>query len=246
MTETRGPGGPENPIRGHASHELAEDFLGFGRRDVVTVKDLVIRPATVLRAWMEEGPQGGGYARPLRLYLALNAILMLLLFLRGGAGFMLEGMPPSMLDPLLEQSGKSRDAFIADADNWMTLVMVPLLSVLYALATAPLLRWWDKDDLGWRRGFRASFAWLCAWTVPMTPLAWWSYGPPGPVTGLVSAAIMLIGVIAFIRMGRGRWFASLPMGVIKAIVLMFAVQLAGVLGGVLVGGVGILGALSSS
>jgi hypothetical protein len=229
-----------------ASHELAEDVLGFGRRDIATAKDLLIRPATVLRAWMEQGPEGGGgYARPLRLYLALSAILMLLLFLSGGAGFMLEGMPASLLDPLLEQSGKSRDAFIGDADNWMTLVMVPLLSACYALATAPLLRWWDKEDLGWRRGFRASFAWLCAWTVPMLPLAWWTYGPPSPVTSTLSAIIMLLGVITFFRMGRGRWFSSGLGGVVKAVALMLAVQIGGIFGGVMVGAIGILGALAS-
>jgi len=170
MTDRRRPG-----------DELAGDGLGLGGRELVTARDLLLRPATVLHAWMEGGAEGGGaYARPLRLYLGLNAILMLILFLRGGAGFMLEGLPPEMMAPLLEQSGKSRDAFIADADGWMTLVMVPLLSALYALAAAPLLRLWDQDDLGWRRGFRASFGWLCAWTVLMLPMSWWAYGT-GPV-----------------------------------------------------------------
>lgn len=225
--------------------ELAEDILGIGGRDVFTAKALLLRPATVLQAWMEEGPEGGGlYARPLRLYFALNAIVMLLLFLRGGAGFMLEGMPSSMMGPLLEQSGKSRDAFIADADNWMTLVMVPLLSALYVLAATPLLRWWDKADLGWRRGSRASLGWLCAWTVPMLPLAWWSYGT-GSVAASVSGVIMLLGIITFLRMGRGRWFASYFAGLVKAVALMLAVQVAGMFGGILVGAIGILGALIS-
>lgn len=163
MAESRRPSG-----------ELAEDVLGFGGREMATFRDRLLRPATVLRGWMEQGPHGeGGYARPLRLYLALNAVLMLILFLRGGAGLVLDGFPPDVMQPLLEQSGKSRDAFIADADGWMTLVMVPILSALYAMAAVPFLRLWDKDVLGWRRGFRATFGWLCAWTVPITPLSWW-------------------------------------------------------------------------
>lgn len=234
MTDRRRPG-----------DELAEDVLGLGGRELVTARDLLLRPATVLHAWMEGGAEGGGaYARPLRLYLGLNAILMLILFLRGGAGFMLEGLPPEMMDPLLEQSGKSRDAFIADADGWMTLVMVPLLSALYALAAAPLLRLWDQDDLGWRRGFRASFGWLCAWTVLMLPMSWWAYGT-GPVAAAVSAVIMLVGIVAFFRMGQGRWFSAPLFGVVKGVALMVVVQVAATFGGVLVGAIGVLGALIS-
>lgn len=221
---------------------LAEDVLGFGGRELVTARDVLVRPRTVLAAWMERGAEGGGaYARPLRLYLGLNAILMLMLFLRGGAGFMLDDLPAAMMTSLLEQSGKSRDAFVADADGWMTLVMVPLLSLFYALAAAPLLRLWDPDDLGWGRGFRAAFAWLCAWTVPMMPIAWWGFDR-GPVAAIVSAMITLIGIVAFVRMGHGRWFRSRVAGVGKAILLMIAVQVAGMAGGVLVMGIGLMGA----
>lgn len=235
MTDVRKPG-----------DELAEDVLGFGGRDLTTVRDLVLRPATVLRAWMEGGAEGGGvYARPLRLYLGLNAILMLVLFLRGGAGFILDDLPTQFMAPLLEQTGKSRDAFIADADGWMTLVMVPILSAFYAIAAVPLLRWWDIEDLGWRKGFRATFGWLCAWTVPMMPLAWWGYGS-SPTAAIIGAIIPVIGIIAFTRMGRGRWYRSWPIGVLKGIALMIAVQVAAGLGGVLVGAIGLLGALIGS
>jgi hypothetical protein len=226
-----------------AGAELAEDVLGFGGQELVTAKDLLIRPAAVLNAWMAEDYDGAGrYARPLRLYLTLNAILMLILFLCGGAGFMLDGMPPSLMEALLEQSGKSRDAFIADAEGWMTLVMVPLLSVFYALPTLPLIRWWDKADLGWRRGLRASFGWLSAWTVPVIPLSIWSFGA-GPGAGIAALVIVLAGIATFVRMGIGRWFASPVMGLIKGIVLMAAVQAAAMIGGVLVIGLGIVGAL---
>ncbi|ADL02618.1 hypothetical protein MMB232_03222 [Brevundimonas subvibrioides] len=221
---------------------LAEDVLGFGGRELVTARDVLLRPRTVLAAWMEQGPEGGGfYSRPLRLYLGLNAILMLVLFLQGGAGFLLDDLPPELMTSLLEQSGKSRDAFVGDADGWMTLVMVPLLSLFYALASAPLLRLWDPDDLGWRRGFRAAFAWLCAWTVPMLPIAWWGFGR-GTMAAIVAAAIFLLGLVAFVRMGQGRWFRSRLVGVGKALLLMIAVQIAGMVGGALVVAIGVLGA----
>lgn len=235
MSETRKPG-----------DELAEDVLGFGRREIATVRDLLLRPAVVLQAWMESGPEGGGaYARPLRLYLGLNAVLMLILFLQGGAGFVLEGFPPEFMTPLLERSGKSLDAFVADADGWMTLVMVPLLAFFYAVAATPLLRLWDPDDLGWRRGFRATFGWLCAWTVPMMPLSWWGYGTT-PLVAAISVVIQLLGILAFVRMGQGRWFRTRLIGVLKGVVLMFVVQVSAMLGGVLVGMIGILGALLSA
>ena len=227
------------------SDELAEDVLGMGGRELLTIRDLLLRPATVLKAWMEGGAEGGGlYARPLRLYLALNAVLMLILFLQGGVGYMLEGYPPEVLGPVIEQTGKSRDAFIADADGWMTLVMVPLVSLFFALAATPLLRWWDKEDLGWRRGFRATYGWLCAWTVPMMPLAWWGYGTT-PVAAVVSLVIQVLGIIAFVRMGQGRWFRTRLGGVGKGVVLMIAVQIAAGFGGVLVGAIGVLGAFIS-
>jgi hypothetical protein len=62
---------------------------------------------------------------------------------------------------------------------------------------------------------------------------------------LVSLVIMLLGIVAFVRMGRGRWFKTSLGGVVKGVVLMIAVQIAAGFGGVLVGGIGILGAIFS-
>jgi len=109
------------------------------------------------------------------------------------------------------------------------------------VAAAPLFRLWDRDDLGWRRGFRATFAWLCAWTVPMIPISWWGYGTE-PIALVVSIVISLLGVVAFMRMGHGRWFQSRFVGVIKALALMIVVYVASTIGGVAVIGIGVLGA----
>jgi hypothetical protein len=211
-------------------NDLSDDALGFGLLELRTARDVVVRPRAVLEAWMTQGPTGGGhYARPLRLYLALNAILMLVLFLKGGTAMMLGGMPPEYLDPLIAASGKSRDAFMADADNWMSLVLVPLLSVFYALAAAPLMRWWDPEQLGRRRGFRAAFAYLNALTVPLLPFSWWMYEAGlGQLIGTV--ALFFIAIAAFMRMGAGRWYRSPAVGLARAVGLWLTIQLVGGIG----------------
>jgi hypothetical protein len=224
------PPAPEPKAAG--LNDLSDDALGFGALELRTARDLVLRPRAVLEAWMTQGPTGGGrYARPLRLYLALNAVLMLILFLKGGSSFMLGMVPPEMLDleALIAASGKTRDAFMADADNWMSLVMVPVLSLFYALAAAPLLRWWDPDQLGWRRGFRAAFAWLNALTVPLLPFSWWMYDA-GPGQQIGSAALFVIAIAAFMRMGAGRWYRAPAGGLAKALGLYLAIQLGGGIG----------------
>jgi hypothetical protein len=231
------------PTRSQTVDELSEDTLGFGSADLRTARDLLVRPRQALETWMSLGPTGGGlYTRPLRLYLALNAILMLVLFLSGGSTYMLTGLPAEMLNSLIETSGKSRDAFLADADNWMTLIMVPFLATLYALVTAPLFRWWDAEDLGWRRGFRASFAYLNAWTLLILPISWFLYGQ-GLLALLASLAMLAAGVVTFLRMGRGRWYRSSGPGVAKALVILVCLSSVGTLGGMAISGIGLAAGL---
>ena len=187
--------------RKQAFKDLSEDALGFGGAEVRTARDLLVRPRLVLQAWMIEGPTGGGrYAKPLKLYLALNAILMLIVFLRGGLSFYLEGMPAEALNPLLQEAGKSRDAFMSDADGWMSLVTVPIMAPLYALAAMPLFRLWDAEDL---------FS-------------------PGPLAAACSLLTLVLGIVAFMRMGRGRWYRGVVPGLAKGLIVMTAIGLSSV------------------
>lgn len=231
--------GGKEPTK-QALNDLSDDTLGFGGDDLRTVRDLLVRPKTVLEAWMTQGPTGGGaYARPLKLYLALNAILMLVCFLRGGFGYLLDSLPPELITNLIQQSGKSRDAFVGDADNWMSLVLVPITAPLVVVIVAPLFRWWDAEDLGWRRGLRASLAYLNAWTVLILPFSWFMYGA-GPATLIFTGLFSVMGLVAFLRIGRGRWFKNYGSGVGKALVVLLCMQIAGIIATGLVTAVGLI------
>jgi hypothetical protein len=231
--------------RKQAFKDASEDMLGFGGVEVRTARDLLVRPRLVLQAWMIEGPTGGGvYAKPLKLYLALNAILMLFIFLRGGLSFYLEGVPAEIMGPLLQEAGKSREAFLADADGWMSLVTVPIMAPFYALAAMPLFRLWDAEDLGLRRGFRASFAYLNAWTVPMLPLAWFMFST-GPLATACSLIMIVLGFVAFMRMGRGRWYRGVLPGLGKALILVGAIGLSSVVSTSIVMVIGLVAGLAT-
>jgi hypothetical protein len=202
-------------------HHLSEDTTGWGERELRTLKDAFLRPAAMLEAYMTRGASGGGlYARPLRFYLSLCGILMLQLFLMGGTTLMLSGLPPEALDPLIARSGKSRDAFLSDADNWMSLVLVPLNALFYALFSAPLLRWWDIEDIGWRKGFRATFHYLNVWTLPIVPIGFLAYLPA--TAGWMSLAMIAVSFVAFMRIGKDRWYGSPAAGLLKAAVITLA------------------------
>ncbi len=232
--------GEDEAARGFA--ELGEDTTGFGEVELRTLWHTLRQPATVLEAYMTGGPTGGGlYSRPLRLYLTLCGFLMLVFFLHGGTDQMLAPVPPEMFEPLLARSGKSLDAFMADADGWMTLVMVPVLSAFYALFAAPLIRLWDPENLGWRRAFRATFAYLNTWTIPLLPFAWIAYEKEWAVVSM--GITTFLAVVAFLRAGKTRWYATPLGGVLKGIALAVVMQLAGLIGFLPIAAIGILGGL---
>ena len=223
-------------------HDLSQDTVGFGRAEWNTIRDSVLRPRQLLEAYMTAGPDGGGeYARPLKLYLLLCGILMLVLFLMGGTESMMSTYPDDMFASLAEQAGKSTDAFIADVDGWVSLTLVPVMATLYALAAAPLIRWWDKEDLGWRKSFRASFAYMNALTIPVLPFSFMAYRPS---TAAIGGIIMgLFALIAFMRMGSPRWYRSPFPGVAKFLVLCLATGVVSLVRSIMLGIIGTAGAL---
>jgi hypothetical protein len=219
---TPGPDPRDTPLTDDIGlHHLGEDTTGFGRLELRTIRDGFLRPAEMLTAYMAHGPTGGWrYARPLRFYLSLCGILMLQLFLMGGTTIMLTSFPPELLDPLIAQSGKTRDAFLGDVDNWMSLVLVPISAIFYALVSAPLLRWWDPDHLGWRKAFRATFHYLNVWTLPLVPIGFLNYIPE--TAGLMGLLMVILSFVAFLRTGKGRWYRTRLGGFGKAAVITLA------------------------
>lgn len=203
--------------------DLAEETLGFGETEWHTFRDLLVRPRAALDIYLQSGPTGGGrYKRPMGFYIALCGVLTFYLFLLGGYKSIIEAQPSEVFSPWLERSGKSREAFLNDVDGWMSVLGTPVLSVFYAIFSAPLLIWWSGLD--WRRGVRATFVLLNAWTVPIVLL--------GPLPFLIgneavtSLLLQLFFGVAFLRMGHGLWFKSWPVGIGKA-VLLFVVLLIG-------------------
>ncbi len=224
-------------------HDLTEDATGFGRVEITTLWQSLRNPVQVLDAYMAEGPTGGGkYARPLRLYLTLCGILMVLQFLMGGMDAMLSSMvTPEQIAPMLQASGKSFDAFMADADGWGSFFTVPLVATSFALSVAPLLRWWDPENLGWRRAFRATFAYLNLWTLLMLPIGWLVYLPR--YTNLGTLLILVIGVIGFVMMGKGRWWRGVMGAMAKSVLLMLVTMVASALASIPLVVLATLGAL---
>lgn len=208
--------------------QLSEDVSGFGSAEIRTFRDLLIRPAKALERWMVLGPTANGqYSRPLRFYFGLCGIMTLILLLKGEAT-VFEAMPENFVNDLAASAGKSADTFRADADNWYSFVLVPLSCVFYALATVPLLRLWDRENLGWRKGFRATFAFLNAWTVLVLPVTWWSNEPD--TAGLVAAIVFFVAAIfSFLRIGRGRWWRTWSGGIAKGTFLVTVIYVASLL-----------------
>lgn len=234
--DSRGSGEPA----GSGAAELGEDATGFGRTELRTLRDTLLRPRDVLEAYMTAGPTGGGrYTRPLKLYLALCGVLMLLLFLKGGVSQPIEHMVSGQSSALIDWSGKSHDAFFADVDSWMSLTLVPILSAFYALAGMPFLRLWDPDDLGWRRGLRASFVFLNVWTITLLPIAWFTYDPA--TAAYVFPLTTLLAVIAFWRTGRGRWWRNPAVAAAKGLLLAVVMVVAGQIGMIPVTAIGLAG-----
>lgn len=220
--------------------DYAGEATGFGEIEFRTARDLLIRPRTVLDAYLSRGPTGGGrYARPWGFYIALCGILMFYMFLMGGMKGIIAQQPAETIAAWAAAAGKTREVFIADTDSWMSFVAVPILSVFYALGAVPLLKWWSGLD--WRRTFRSTFALLCAWTVPMLPL-----GPLPMMKGfeLIGTVFMWgLLVVTFLRMGKGLWFTTWPGGVGKALALGLAMMIGVYVGMIPVFNIGLLGGL---
>lgn len=73
----------------------------------------------------------------------------------------------------------------------------------------------------------------------MLPFSWFMYGA-GPVAMAFVVLFSVLGVVAFLRMGRGRWFKSSGAGFGKSLIILLAMQVAGTIATGLVTIVGLI------
>lgn len=95
---------------------------------------------------------------------------------------------------------------------------------------------------GTRRGLRAGFAFLNAWTLLLLPISWLLYGQ-GWAALIASFAMWVMGIATFLRMGEGRWYRTTGPGVGKALVALIALYAISLVGGMAITAIGLAAGL---
>lgn len=202
---------------------VAADATGFGAAELRMTRDLILRPGQVMR--MQDQPDSP-YPKPLKYYLTLNGLYLLLIALLGGFEGVLTLLWTSwgLFDRLVDMSGKSLDSFRADLDQWYSLVTVPII----ALVNYPPLRWlfrrWSND----RRIEGQVFTFLSGWTL---------LGMIPGLIGIVAPSLNWIAGICFLpiflfvfsRMGRDVWWRTRWQFVRRATVALMVIFLVQIL-----------------
>lgn len=190
--------------------ELAEDAVGFGGQELRLTRDLLLRPRAVMDAYDAHGSTAGGlYPKPLRYYLTLNSLYLLVIALLGGFERTLvrafTESDPEMLPKIAAKMGKSEGEMIADMDQWYSLLAIPFYAACLGGAAFLLIRRWSPGPD--RQDFRQTFTFLNAFSLLGIPFgllilildvhdAW----PMAITFGLVA--------LTYARMGAGRWWRT--------------------------------------
>jgi len=198
----------DQPEPKHATlKEMAEDASGFGVAELRLTRDLIVRPAAAMAAYDEHGSTAGGkYPRPLRYYLALNGLILLINAMAGGVERTVMAGDARLLDLLVRRTDKSREEFIADMDQWVGILSVPAYTLVMVLPIFLLISRWSP--LNWRADLGQTFSYLNAWTLYQTPLMVLVLIDPSGFAGLSVALMLALGVVVYARVGRGRWWRT--------------------------------------
>ena len=201
--------------------ELAEDAAGFGVAELHLTRDLLIRPRAAMAAYDAEGSTAGGrYPRPLRYYLTLNGVYLLLLTFTGGLERTFDQSgSDEMIRNLASWAGKSLDETRADLDQWFSLLMVPIYTLTFAWPLYRLIRRWSPADN--RTDFNQTFTFLSLWTLYGLPFGLLIQFYP-PLGNLGAAVSFLLIPIAYAVIGRGRWWRTRRGAWLKGIGLVVA------------------------
>ena len=221
-------------------HEVVEEAVGFGGAELRLTRDLLLRPRRTLDAYDAHGGTAGGlYPKPLRYYLTLNGVYLLLMAVTGGFEQALSVSPGSgkMLADLARFAGKSLDETRADLDQWFALFSVPIYTLAIAGPLYLLIRRWSPADN--RTDFHQTFTFLNLWTLYQIPLALVAQFAPGMMLP-VTAVTYLLAPVVYAIVGRGRWWRTRGGAVGKGALLTVVTLLLAIPGAMLIWAAAIL------
>lgn len=204
---TEGENVPAQRARGAGFSEFAEDAVGFGGQELRLTRDLFLRPAAVMDAYDARGATAGGlYPKPMRYYLTLMGLYLLLIALLGGfEGTLSGGGMDVVWGKVAAAAGKSQGEFMADLDQWYSLISVPITAVFFGGAAFLLIRRWSPADD--QQDFRQTFTYLNAYSVLAVPMGLVSVVYE-PFRAWMLPITFLLLAVTFARVGAGRWWRT--------------------------------------
>lgn len=209
--------------------ELAEDAVGFGGQELRLTRDLILRPRAVMDAYDAHGSTAGGlYPKPLRYWLTVNGLYLLFMALTGSfeRATRRDGFADEGYAFVARKAGKSLDEFMADMEQWTSLVSLPLYALIIGGAIFLLIRRWNPGND--RQDFRQTFTLLntlTLWTIPISVVS--SLFAPAMVNFAVAMFVFpLLIAVLYAVLGKGRWWRT-PAGAWgKGVLLSVAALLA--------------------
>ena len=208
--------------------ELAEDAVGFGGQELRLTRDLLLRPRAVMDAYDAHGSTAGGlYPKPLRYWLTINGLYLLVSALAGGLERALQpsgARSQEGMTKIAAAAGKSVDEFQGDLEQWYSLVSLPLYALFMGGGLFLLFRRWSPGDD--RQDFRQTFTFLNGYTVLVIPLGLITVVLPTAYMAWAIPLSFAVIAITFSRMGRDRWWRTSAGAWVKGTVLVAVAALA--------------------
>jgi hypothetical protein len=189
--------------------ELAEDAVGFGGQELRLTRDLILRPRAVLDAYDAHGSTAGGlYPRPLRYWLTVNGLYLLVTALLGGLerAFEPQGSIREDFASAAAKAGKTVEEFQGDLEQWYSLVSLPLYALFMGGGMFLLIRRWSPGDD--RQDFRQTFTFLNGYTLWSIPIGFALLAAPSDWLLWSIPISLLVVAMEFARMGHGRWWRT--------------------------------------
>lgn len=215
---------------------IAEDATGFGAGELRMTRDLVLNPRAVAAA---QGDPASPYPRSLRYFLTLNGAYLLLVAILGGFQSQFETIPEPFIAWAMAAGGKSRDAFLADLDQWYSLAAVPIISLCFYVPLAFLFRRWTRSRAA---ASGQAFAYVSGWTLYGAVFGLVALFVPAVRVASALIAVLILATL-FVRMGKGLWWSSAAQAVWRFVQLLIGMLIAYVPGVIAVAMISVAGAI---